>query len=539
MRTHLLFVAVGLMGLLHEAEAYLVGPAVNLEKLSGEADIIFKATAVASAKVEDAWFKPVPGFEAWETEFKVIRVIKGAKQEQTLRFRHYDNSRRPPGFMGYQPQFYHFEPGRSYLVFAKQTDTTSEFRQLWAHHTGKSDQGVLLCANDVAPASPEVREILWNELLALLQSPNAEDTIYGIRQLDQMSDMPDRSEFTKDFERAEVIKAVGGLLGHADPAIVQAAITVIGSDNPYLKDESAPYWLATVGSAVVAGRGKMDLNLKNLGGECYWQELIRIADGKAPSATRALAIRSLGRVQNPAFLESIRRWLTDTEPAVRASATLLLADLPQGDNLMHFQQLAADAAPEVRMCAAYGIGYTQRVELVGTLGSLLKDPDGKVRRAASLSLLSFSPKHHEIEQVFLANLDNDEFSPLFLNALAGEQPETYLEPLAKVVEQKTEPKNWPGGEIPAFTAWNILFRYLQTQPAHAIRDGTFDRHLDALEKGYSTGSAEQRDLYAIYLQRDMTARARAYRAAAQKAVSYDLNQAFNMVDQNPAGFMRQ
>jgi HEAT repeat protein len=539
MRAHLLFVAVGLLGLLHEAEAYLVGPAVNLEKLSEEADIIFKATAVSSAAVEDAWFKPVTGFEAWETEFRVITVIKGVKSEQTLRFRHYDNSRRPPVFMAYQPQFYHFESGRSYLVFAKQTDTAGEFRQLWTHHTGKSDQGVLLCANDVPPASPGVREILWKELLALLQSPNAEDTIYGIRQIDQMSEMPDRYEFTKDFERAEVIKAVGGLLSHADPAIVKAAITVIGSDNPYLKDESAPYWLATVGSAVVPGLGKMDLNMKNLGGERYWQELIRIADGKAPAETRALAIRSLGRVRNPALLEAVSRWLADTEPAVRASATLLLTDFPQDDTLKHLPKLAADAAPEVRMCAAYGIGYIQRVELAGTLGTLLTDPDAKVRRAASLSLLSFSPKHHEVEQVFRANLDNEEFSPLFLNALAGEQPEAYLEPLAQVVEQKTEPKNWPGGEIPAFTAWNILFRYLQTQPARAIREGTFDRHLDALEKGYSTGSAEQRDLYAFYLQRDMTDRARAYRAAAQKAVSYDLNQAFNMVDQNPAGFMRQ
>lgn len=539
MRTHLLLVAVGLMGLLSEAEAYVVGPAVNLEKLSEEADIIFKATALSSATVEDNWFKPVDCYEAWETKFRVVHVIKGVKQEQTLRFRHYDTSRRLTMLMSFQPQFYHFEPGRSYLVFAKQTDTTGEFRQLWPNHTGKSDQGVLLCANDFAPASPKLRDVIWNELLAMLQSPNVEDTIYGIRQIDQMSVMPGRYEFTKDFERAEVLKAVGGLLNHANPTIVHAAITEIGSYNPYLKDESAPYWLATVGSAVVPGLGKMDLNMKNLGGERYWQELIRIADGRAPSETRALAIRSLGRANKPAVLDAVSRWIQDSDPAVRASATLLLADFPETDTSVHFSKLVTDVAPEVRACAAYGIGFTQCFKLAGSLGILLLDKDDKVRRAASLSLLSFSTKHDEIAQVFRENLSNEEFSPLFLNALAADQPEAYLEPLAKVVEEKTWPKNWAGGEIPALTAWNILFLFLQAQPAQAIRDGLYDRQLEALEKGYSTGAAEPRDLYAFYLQREMEEKARAYRIAAQKAVTYDLSRAFDAVDQNPAGFTRQ
>jgi len=72
----------------------------------------------------------------------------------------------------------------------------------------------------------------------------------------------------------------------------------------------------------------------------------------------------------------------------------------------------------------------------------------------------------------------------------------------------------------------------------AVREGKFDRQLNALENGYSTGSSEPRDLYAFYLQRGMTERAKAYREKAKKAVTYDLDYYFNMVDQSPSTYMR-
>ncbi len=521
------------------ASGYAVGPPATLEKLATDADLIFKATAVSSAAVQDDWFKPCPGFAARETRFTLISVIKGAPQGAPLRFRHYDESPQAPGVgRSYEPQYYHFIENRTYIVFAKKTDDPAIYRQLRPNHTGIKEQGALLCLDDKPVAAEKLKDSVWSELLAMVRSPEPKDTLYAIRQLDQMSGLPGRFEATEDFDRTDVLKAIGPLMTQRDDEIARAAITAIGSNNPYLADERAQYWLATVGGAEVPGIGKMDPKMQNAGGELFRKQLISIADGKAPTVTRALAIRALGLVRNRDLLEPLIRWLKDPEPALRASTALLLADFPDDGAVKILTSLAADPAPEVRWCAAHAIGFIQRPELAKPLGELLVDNDPKVRRAASLSLLSFSPQHEAIAKVFEANLKNEEFSPLFLNALAGEKPEAYLEPLAQAVEQKTAPRNWPGGQVPAFTAFNILFKYLQSQPADAVRAGKFDRYLNAIEKGYVTGSSEPRDIYAFYLQRSMTDRAKIYRAAANKAASYDLDYYFIMVDQSPSTYTR-
>ena len=187
---------------------------------------------------------------------------------------------------------------------------------------------------------------------------------------------------------------------------------------------------------------------------------------------------------------------------------------------------------------ARAAGFAQQVEAADTLAKLLTDSEVKVRTAAAMSLLSFSPKDKVIAGIFRANLDNEEFKPLFLIALARENPAQYLDALAATVEQRREPKNWWGGQIPAFTAWEILFRYLQGQSAEALNSGKLDRYLDAMEKVGNYSSSEPRDIYAFYLQRGMTERAKKYREAARKAVSYDLDYYFNQVDQNPSLYKR-
>ncbi len=519
------------------ASGYGVGPPANLEKLAADADLIFKATAVSSAAVQDDWFKPCPGFAARETRFTLISVIKGAPQGATLRFRHYDEDPQGQGQI-YEPQYHHFQENRSYIVFAKKTEDPVVYRQLRPAHTGIKDQGAMRSIDDKPVVSEKLKDIVWSELLALLRSPEPKDMLYATRHLDQMSGLPDRFDATPDFDRTDVLKTVGLLMTHRDDEIARAAINVIGSNNPYLCDDRAQYWLATVGGAEVPGIGKMDPKMKNTGGELFRKELISIADGKVPTAIRALAIRALGLVRYRDLLEPLNRWLKDPEPAVRASAALLLADFSDDNGLGRLTVVAADPVPEVRLCAAHAIGFIQRPELAATLGVLLEDTNAKVRSAASMSLLSFSPKQEAIAKVFIANLQNEEFSPLFLNALAGEKPEAYLEPLAQAVERKTEPRNWLPGQVPAFTSFNILFKYLQSQSADAVRAGKFDRYLAAIEKGYVTGSSEPRDIYAFYLQRGMSERAKIYRAAARKAASYDLDYYFNMVDQSPSTYTR-
>ncbi len=533
------FIAFGMLISASTALAYLVGPPMSLEKLVDEADIIFKATAVSNTPVQDGWFKPVTGYEAWETEFKISSILKGSHQAAALRFRHYDDSRKPPMIMSYQPQFYHFEPGRTYLVFAKKSDFAGAFRQISPHHTGKMDQGSLLCANDKPAAGATVKEAFWSELQALLQSSSAKDVSYGIRQLDEMSSESDAYNATKDFDRTEVLKLMLPLLVSKDPAIAQPAIAVVGSHNPYLDDERAVYWLATVGSGNIHGLGKMEPAMKNRGAKLNIHTLIAIADAKAPAATRALAIRSLGLSRDPALRQPLQRWLNDTEPPVRAAAVLLLSDFPDADASQKLRLLATDPSPEVRTTASYAIGFSQLTGLADVLGALLTDKEARVRRAASESLLSLSPKHESVAKVLQANLANDEFSPLFLNALALDNPAPYLDAIARVVVHKTDPKNWSGGQIPCFTAWNILFKHLQSQSADDLRAGKWDRYLDAMEKGYVTGSSEPCYIYAFYLQRGMTERAKNYRAMAKKSASYDLDVYLNRVDENPAQYTRE
>ncbi len=324
----------------------------------------------------------------------------------------------------------------------------------------------------------------------------------------------------------------------SNPMITQAALGAVGSHNPYMSDERTIFWLATVGSGEVPGIGKMDPKMINLGGELFWKDLVKLADSKVASETRAMAIQALGLVREPSLRKAIERWLADPDPAVRAAAILLLADFPGPESCKRLATLGSDVAPEVRVCVARAAGFGQQAETVDTLARLLADPEAKVRTTAAKSLLSFSPKAKPIAAVFRANLDDEEFKPLFLIALARENPAPYLDALAAAVEQRSEPKNWWGGQIPAFTAWEILFKYLQAQPPESLKSGKLDRYLDAMEKVGNYSSSEPRDIYAFYVQRGMTERAQKYREAANKAASYDLDYYFKQVDANPSIYTR-
>jgi len=520
------------------AHAYPVGRAVGLDKLAEQADIVFKGTALSSAPVEDARFKSVRGFHTRQTRFRVVSVIKGEAQGHALAFRHYDRD-RPSGGFTYEPQWYRFEDGASYIVFAKRSETPGVFRQLWRSHTIKSDQGVLRCAHDGPVAADTVKEALWFELMALLASDSPEEVTYAIGQLDQMSGGPELLQPLKDFDRERVLDAVSPFIGSPDPEIAQAALVVIGSHNPYLSDQRALFWLATVGSGVTPGIGKMDPDMHNVGGRRYQKELVEVADSEAADPTRAVAVRALGLVRDPMLRKPIERWTADAAPGVRAAAALLLADFSGPQVRAHLSALAQDPAPRVRACAARAVGFGQKAPLADTLAPLLSDEAREVREAAAMSLLSFSPKNEAIARIFRANLDNDEFRPLFLLALAREHPANYLDALARTVVEKTEPQHWWGGQIPAFTAWEILFKYLQAQPAEEIRSGRFDRYLDAIEQVGNYSSSEPRDIYAFYLQRGMTERAQAFRRKAVAAASYDLGRYLDQVDENPSLYTRQ
>ena len=353
-----------------------------------------------------------------------------------------------------------------------------------------------------------------------------------------MSGRPEDFGATQDFDRTNVMNAIHSLMTDSNVQAAQAAIAAVGSHNPYLSDERTIHWLAIVGGADVPGMGKMDPRMRNVGGELYWRELVALANSQAANEIRASAIQALGLVREPSLRKCIERWLADPAAAVRAAAALLLADFPGPESCKHLAALARDVAPDVRACVARAAGFAQQVEAADTLAKLLADREVKVRTAAAMSLLSFSPTNKVIAGIFQASLENGEFKPMFLIALARENPNSYLDALARAVEQKTEPRNFWGGQIPAFTAWEILFRYLQGQSVEALNSDKLDRYLDAMEKVGNYSSSEPRDIYAFYLQRGMTVRAKKYREAARKAVSYDLDYYFKQVDANPSLYKR-
>jgi hypothetical protein len=520
------------------AQAYPVGPAISLEKLSEEADLVFKGTAVASSPVKDDWFQPYADFVAVQTQFKLVSLIKGDETAERLMFRHYDESPNQTGRM-FEPQHYHFVPGKTYIVFAKKIGPPGFYRQVWMYHKLKEDQGVLLCPNDKPVVGATVKDILWHELTAMLAGRDAANVLYAIRQIDQMSGGPHSFEDLADFDRKDVLMAVRRLMTDRDAKIAQAAILLVGSHNPYMTDERVLYWLATVGSGNIPGLATMDPKMKNLGGQLYWKYLVAVADGNAPGETRAMAILALGLVREQSLAKPINRWLTDSTPAVRAAAAVLLADFPGPGSRKRLATVAADPSPEVRACVAHAIGFSQQAELADVLGKLLADREFKVRQAAAMSLLSFSPKNAAIAAVFKVNLASKEFQPLFLIALAREKPADYLDLLVKAIKERTGPKDFWGGELPAFTAWQILFRYLQSQSEEEIRSGRFNRCLDALERVGDYSSSEPRDLYAFYLQRGMTERAAKFRRAMKKVASYDIDYYFKQVDENPAQYKRE
>ena len=514
------------------ALGYMVGPALTLDKLATEADIIFKGQALVSEPAQDEWFKPISGFATRETRFKVISQIKGEAAEGEVRFRHYDKDGL--GFGVYEPQHFHFEPGQTYIVFAQKTAVGA--RQTRLSHTQKMDLGVLRCLDQRPVTGKALAEIYWAEILLLRDSPTPDDVVYALGQLDGMSERLDGAG-TSDFSRLEVLTAIHGLMARPEPAIAQAAIRLLAADSPYLDDWAGSRWLNVVG-VQNPGIAPLELGVRNAGGALCWRELAAVAKGPASPETRALAIRALGLVKTQELRQMLDRWLKAPEAVVRAAAVLLFTDFASPDPYTtgQFAEFAADPAPEVRRCVAHAIGFMQDSAIVPVLAKLTKDVDANVRRAALESLHAFRPEIPAVAAALKADLSNPESQPLSLLALAREDPGAHLEALAKVVEAKTNPTNWSGGEIPAFTAWKLLFKHLRSQPPADVRSGKWDRYLDALEKVGNYSSSEPRDIYAFYLQRGMPERAAKYRAAAKKSVTYDLDYYFEMVDKDPAAY---
>jgi hypothetical protein len=516
------------------ADGYMMRREFTLGELEKNADVVFKGTAVSNAPGADS------SSGETVTQFKVISVIKGVGLGETIRFDHIDH---PGGIsmFGPPPINYHFEADKSYIVFAKATETADVYKSLWNMPQSEGNQGVFSCADD-KPVSSDLKAEVWSELTGLLRHSESSDVLYAIQELDQLSGggseagAPRGFSTTDDFDRRSVVDAVHVFVTSTYAKIAQAAIETIGSHNPYMTRERAWFWLATVGSGEISGLTKMDPKMTNLGGELYSNDLFAAADKGPGDATRALALRALGLVREPEVGQRLLKYLVDPAPAVRAAAMVVLADYPDLSILPQLSRMGIDPDAGVRVAVAQCIGFGQITAGIELLSHLLTDTSLDVRKAAAQSLLSFSARDPAVADIMQAN-DHAEFGLVFVLALARIDPAPYRDSLLLDMQSwspATPPPAWYwGGSIPAYDARQILFNYLRGQPADKLKSGEFDRYLDAIDKAALGNMGSPLEVYAFYIRHGLTVRAQSIRQAALKAFPYQQAISYDQAEQHP------
>ncbi len=517
------------------ALGYMVGPAVSLDKMTELADVVFKGKTISTGQVADSPLNPVQGFDRVATRFQVISVFKGAPAGEVFAFHHYTQGN---GGAHYVPQHYEFTNGHSYIVFARRTNSPPIFEALWRNHTSKEDQGVFRAADSLPLTAKSVKEACWLILLALRNSTNADDVVYALRQLDQTSGGRSASSSTplNDFPREEVVELVRPLFSSRDEDVLRGVIELAGTRNPFMAPDPV-YWLVTVGKGHLPGIGSRDPRADNLAARLLSRELAGVADKPANGNIRPLAVRAFGRSAAPELPRNLERWTADPEPQVRQSAIVLLADVPGERSQRLIQAATADGSAEVREGAAQAIGFGQLTELVPALDKLLKDSSPKVTQAAAMTLLSFPIS--TAGDLLRQNLKDSEYRILFVNALSSSNAAPYLADLQEIITKNLSPAHFWGGRIPSADSWDILFKYVQRRPISEIQSGKVDASLDALEKLQWYSSSEPRDLYAFYLQRGLTDRAKIFRERCRKSFTYDIDYFLKMAEQSPNTYTRE
>jgi hypothetical protein len=510
--------------------ADILSPALGLEELAQKVDLVCKATVVADRVVTDEWFPPLGGYEARETELRIVSVIQGTASD-VIRFRHYTSVPTPQVNVR---QSYELVHGRTYLVFARQAPDGT-YRQWSKGQTTAGSEGVLLAANAEQHSGATIRETVWSELLALLESSDERGAIEAIQQLDTLSGGGALRPWPKlkEFERSHVLAAIRPLLANAKVPVATAAVTVFGAESPYFDTSTAPYWLAGMGKGRIPGLYPREPTAA-AAADVAVKELLDLAVAGTTPQLRALAIRTLAPSREISAA-MIGGWLRDPNLEVRAAAVLASADRADREAIASGSH---DGSPEVRQAAALAVGFAQDPRLIPLLGTLLGDQQANVRAAAALSLLSLAPS--DAEPLLKANLAH-EFRPLFINALARADAQPYLALLAENIKQGLAPNmptNWWGGSIPAGDSWGILYGFVKSRPTTELAGGALDRSLDALEGMQWYSSAEPRALYALYLSRDMHARAQRFREATRKSLPYNIDEFFDMADKDPETFIQ-
>lgn len=540
MQRHFLPAGVAVVLLLASpAQSYFVPRAPSIEELAQQCDLVVKAEAVDSVPAQDAAFANLSGagYGVFATRLRVISVLKGDARLAEITFQHYD---KLPGGLGeppVSPQTYRFTPRQPYILFAKKTEQPLVFRTFTLSHTSQRDQGLVRAA-DARPIARDtpVKAAVWSELTRLAASDDSPSVVYAIDHLDALSSTAwhDRQPRT-DFARDDALGVISPLLASKNTAVVQAAVQAVGRASPFWSDAMAQNWLATVGEGKTLRRGFATYPAKYLNPSAIGcrTQLLTLAQTSFSAAIRGQAIRALGKSreneQDRTLVEPLRKWTVDAAAPVRAAAAVLWSDYPSKEATAALGSLAGDKEPAVRTAAAYAVGFAQLTDLLPTLDHMLVDPDASTRRAAALALLSFDPQ--VAGPIFKAHLKDRPYAVAFTNALAEADPAAYRDALVAILKSNPTPEIYLSGQIPAYTAWDILMNYVTTLDTADLRAGKFDSYLDALETPPDIGSGPYQTLYRFYHDRGLRARMQPFRTKARAQVTgYDLDQLLKQID---------
>ncbi len=499
------FLLLSGMLLSRRAKAYPVGPMPSLGAMTTQADVVVKVKAGATTGAQDPLFGAVMGYGVVATQCRVVSVLKGEiKVGASVLFVHYDEDAKASAIMyTYTPQFYHLEPGHSYLLFALKTP--AGLRQLWPSHTFVMDAGAFQLADDKPVAGEEnsAQALLRSEWSRMLSSPNADDVSYAIGHLAALTwpEFPSRDR-RPDFDPKEVLARVTPLFSSPDARVAQAVMAAVA-------------------------RGSKSVTR-------FQDRFIAVADTHADIATRVLAIGYLSEVKTPQVEAAVRKWARSSSPLVQRAAVPLLGNFATADTLPLLRTLAHNSDAALREAAAMAMGRAQAPSLLDALELLLGDANEDVRRASAESLLLYPLKLSS--PLLKRHLGDAGLEPNFVYALAKDNPQPYLSEIARLLSERTPslPNFASQGMSPLYRLWDSLFNWLQAQPVAFRRSPEAKPLFEALEVEQNWGSSQAVSVYRLERQSGLEERAQAFRREREKNAGYNMSDYFKNADKEIA-----
>lgn len=530
-----------------------VQPHGRLEELEREADLIFKGEVVSStAKTNDS-------FPSWghphATKFRLISVLKGSPGTNEPIFWH--NTTGPMGWSGgREPSHHQFKTGRGYLVFAVNLGKPTYLYSPPADATSRAGEfrqtcfdGVLRCLDDRPLDDVSIKEAHWLELNRLLMDAASTNSLYAIRQLNEMSKSCLASwGHSGDFKREAVLAAVMPLVTNRDDKVAVAAI------GCFQLGGNTSTWISDQGGWIPILRGCSEVQP-----ECvsqvfpYAPALVRVANESASTSRRVAAVAAFACTRFPIVSNALPRWLRDKADEVRAQAVLLLPDYPGEFSEHWLREMASDASPTVRAVTADAIGNGVMTNLLPTLVQLFSDPVGRdhplppltpdelggggranisgdVHIGAGYALLKFDA--NQVSEILKTNLNDTGFRLQFLCKLAEAGAGPWIDDMTEIMEtrraknlKKAQDLGWSPDSFMYLsgtygTCWRIIYEHLKGLPYSAFADRKSDRYLKVLEQAGNTGSGEPLLIYELYKMKGLNRRAARFRTETEKTFGW-------------------